>query len=79
MDLTTLQADVASWRAPSLAMLRGTVLGVKELAFYFGPSPSQQRMEEQFDALLYLGPLSTIKMAPPVSPALCFDSAYMEM
>ena len=32
-DLTTLQADVASWRAPSLAILRGTVLGVKPLAF----------------------------------------------
>ena len=79
VDLTTLQADVASWRAPSLAVLRGTVLGVKGLAFYFGPSPFDVRMEEQFDALLYLGPPSTIKMAPPMSSALCADSPYMEM
>jgi hypothetical protein len=78
-DLTTLQADVATWRVPSLAILRGTVFGVKPLAFYFGPAPFDGPMEDRFDAILYIGPPSTIRMTPLVSPALCADSAYMEM
>jgi hypothetical protein len=78
-DLATLQADVATWRAPSLTILRGTVLGVKPLEFYFGPSPFDGQMEYHFDALLYIGAPSTIRMAPLVSPVLCADSAYMEM
>jgi hypothetical protein len=35
-------------------------------------------MEEQFDALLYLGPQSSIRRAQ-LSPALCADEAYMKM
>jgi hypothetical protein len=35
-------------------------------------------MEEQFDAVLYLGPPSTMTVAK-LSPALCADRGYMEM
>jgi hypothetical protein len=93
IDLEKLQPDVLSWPRPSLAMLRGTVLGAASFSSYYprplvvGPdgkpveSPDQRRplrMEEQFDALLYLGPQSTIARAQ-VSPALCSDAAYMQM
>jgi len=67
-DLKTVQADVALWPKPSLAMLRGTALG----AAIFAPGPQRRpvRMEEQFDAILYLGPPSAMTMAQ-LSPALC--------
>lgn len=46
------------------------------------PVPREQwrslRMEDQFDAVLYLGPPSSITFAPPL-PALCADTAYMKM
>jgi hypothetical protein len=67
-----LQPSVASWRAPSLALLRGTVLGAADFATYASaerrvrirgddliPIPANEwrvlPMEEQFDAVLYLG------------------------
>jgi hypothetical protein len=99
VDLKTLQADVASWRKPSLAILRGTVLGEADFTAYVsaetprfanrvgGPDFSSPiprdhwrrlRMEDQFDALLYLGPPSDITISQlPV--ALCADRGYMEM
>jgi hypothetical protein len=36
------------------------------------------RMEDQFDAVLYLGPQSALTNAR-LSPALCADSGYVEM
>jgi len=36
------------------------------------------RMEDQFDAVLYLGPPSSITIAP-VSPARCADPNYTRM
>lgn len=76
MDLKTLQPDVTSWPRPSLTMLRGTNLG----AAIFEPGPQRRpvRMEEQFDALLYLGPPSAMTIIQ-LSPPLCSDPAYMEM
>jgi hypothetical protein len=76
VDLANLQADVATWRKPSIALVRDTVMGTKELSFYFGPFT--QRTDDQFDAFLYLGPSSDITMAP-LAPALCMDAGYMEM
>ena len=60
-----------------------------EEAVVFSPAPGQPpptapkpkpliRMEEQFDAILYLGPLPSITMSR-FSRALCADAAYMEM
>jgi hypothetical protein len=94
-DLAAIQPDVASWRPPTLAHLRGTVLGAADAARYFGgwnrfgirdgklaPIPKDQwrslPAEDQFDAVLYLGPRSAMTEAR-WSPALCADTAYMEM
>ncbi|PYR56405.1 MAG: hypothetical protein DMF91_21960 [Acidobacteria bacterium] len=78
-DLTKLQADIASWPTPSMTLLRGTVLGATDFAFYYPTSRDPARpMEDKFDALLYLGPPSTMSQAR-LSPTLCADRAYMEM
>jgi len=75
-DLSALQPDVASWPIPSLAVLRGTVLG----STIWDPGPQRRavRTEEQFDAILYLGPPSSMT-ASKLAPALCSDRVYMEM
>jgi hypothetical protein len=93
-DLQSLQPDIATWSAPSLSILRGTALGAAEFAFYYPPPKVMRegkpvvaplpppwrslRMEDQFDALLYLGPPSTITMED-MAPQLCADARYMEM
>ena len=76
VDLTKLQASVISWRRPSIALVRDTVMGAKELSFYFGAFT--QRTETQFDAFLYLGAASDITMAP-LPPSLCAEAGYIEM
>jgi hypothetical protein len=87
VDLRAVQADVASWPRPSLAVLRGTVLGAADFTTYFPAAnlmtadrrPINPRpMEDQFDAVLYLGPPSEITMSR-LPPALCADSAYLTM
>jgi hypothetical protein len=80
-NLVTVQADVASWPKPSIALLRGTLIGANEFAPYF-QLPSARfdslRMEEQADALLYLGPPSVMTLSR-LSPTLCSDAGYVEM
>jgi len=91
-DLEKERAHVASWSAPSLVVLRGTDLGASPVA-YDGPRVSvragriepvprdqwrSMRMEDQYDALLYLGPRTSWSYAM-VSPALCADPTYVEM
>jgi hypothetical protein len=94
-DLEPLQRNIAAWARPSLALVRGTVLGAADFQFFFSemsnrlavkdgtlaPIPRDEwlalRMEDQFDALLYLGPPSSITTAQsPIS--LCADAAYMK-
>lgn len=80
------------WPAPSLVVLRGTTMGAAQVA-YDGPRVSLQdgrivpvprdqwrsmRMEDQYDALLYIGPRAGWSDAM-VSPALCADPTYVEM
>ena len=67
-DLTDLQSNIVSWRSPSLAMLRGTVFSQPTIGLSAG----------RFDALLYLGPASTITFAS-LPGSLCKDRAYMQM
>jgi len=92
-QLVALQPDVASWRAPSLALIRGTTLGAADITA-FTPTPVRiafqnetraqiprdqwrsLRAEEQFDAVLYLGPRSAMTRSP-MSPKICSDSAYI--
>jgi hypothetical protein len=86
-----------SWRAPSLALLRGTTLGVTDFAIYdrglgdgtrFGIRAGQlapisreewkvMRMEEQFDALLYLGPPGSMTTTS-VPAGLCADADFVK-
>lgn len=92
LDLEKERPDVASWPAPSLVVLRGTDMGAAPVS-YDGPRVSVQtgrivpvprdqwrsmRKEDQYDALLYIGPRASWSYAM-VSPALCADPAYVEM
>ena len=91
----SLQADMAGWPVPSLALLRGTRLGMMDFAAFMPPEarfaivngkpsplPRDQfrvmPMQDQFDALLYVGPLSTITTAK-LPTTLCADGAYRQM
>ena len=50
-DLPAIQADVAKWRAPAIALLRGTVLGAAPLVAVYGeqgPAWDSLKMETQF-------------------------------
>jgi hypothetical protein len=87
-DLTTLQESVATWSVPSLTVLHGSMLGAADFAFYY-PHESfinnravkvapGLRMEDEFDALLYLGPHSSITSSE-LPPRLCKDGAYTKM
>jgi hypothetical protein len=75
-DLSALQPGLASWPIPSLAKLRGTTLG--STIWDPGPQRRSVRMEEQFDAILYLGSPGSMTAAK-LAPALCSDRGYMEM
>jgi hypothetical protein len=101
-ELSDLQLDVSTWRIPSLAVLRGTVLGAADFSRYYPAEYSPMaatrfairegklvpisrdewrslKMEDQFDAVLYLGPRSAITVAPPrhLSPQLCADPEFL--
>ena len=82
-DLDAVQPGVTSWRAPRVAVVRGTVLGMKGFGHYF-PLPGAEerwrsvRLQDQVDALAYYGPQSGLTKAE-VAPALCVDSEYMTM
>jgi hypothetical protein len=70
-ELSSAQPDVSTWSAPSLTIIRGTPLGRTGLSAYLGPNagvvPPEwiAPMEEQFDGVLYLGPLSAITLGRP--------------
>jgi hypothetical protein len=74
-DWTAWQADTASWPKPSLTITRDTAIG---RALFSEPPQRAVHMEEQFDALLYIGPPSTMTQSR-LSPALCADPQYMQM
>ena len=76
MDLSRLQADITSWPKPSLTRLDRTILGGAE----YEPTPRLQprRMEQLFDAVLYVGSPSEITFSR-INPRLCADAAYMQM
>ena len=75
-DLRSILPAVASWQTPSLAILRGTPLG----ATIWDPNPQRRpvRLEEQFDALLYLGPPGSMTMSQ-LAKSLCADRSYLAM
>lgn len=89
-DMAGAQPSVAEWAQPALALLRGTPLGnapfvsYQPVSFIVDGKPApidpavSPRMEEEFDAVLYIGHPSTIRSALP-APALCRDQAYLDM
>jgi hypothetical protein len=83
-DLRKLQPDVGSWRVPSFAVLGGTVIGAAPYEFFFGPAPpvdyfrANPRVEDHYDAVLFLGAASSMTLAGLTYPR-CADSAYIEM
>lgn len=94
-NVAAIQPDAASWPGPSLALIRGTVIGAADASrFHDWPArftirdgkpvaipKSEYRLlpaEEQFDAVLYLGPSQT-NTDSQLAPALCADADYMMM
>ncbi len=92
-DLTLFQPEAKSWPAPSFIKLKETILGAQPFSFFLpGPvlamSPDgvehdlkvlpEFTMEEQFDALLYFGPFSSITFSKPTA-SLCRDSEFIKM
>jgi hypothetical protein len=96
-ELPTLQPDIATWKKPSLTLIKDTTLGMAPFTFYYPkgsgmmarPGPNGPVMvdlgeaiggvmQEQFDALLYLGPKTEITYGK-LSKSLCADPEYVEM
>ena len=95
-DISTLQANVVTWRRPSLALIGGTPLGLASSVTYFPRSAPVIRgrggvqetlqldraaapsMQEVVDAILYLGPPSSITHSR-LSRELCADPGYVKM
>lgn len=75
LDLASLQPNVVDWPTPSLALVNGTVLGAYYLAT--GNAPPAP-LEENFDAVLYLGPPSSLTSSR-IAPELCSDEEYLDM
>ncbi len=75
-DLRSVDAQAGAWPIPSLVMLAGTALG----GTVPDPDPRRRpvRAEEQFDAILYLGPPSSMTKSR-LTPTQCSDRAYIEL
>jgi len=70
--MTHLDRRLADWQPPALAHLKGTWLGDAHI----GPRSSTPRFEDIADALLYLGPATTLRTSLP-SPEIYADTAYL--
>ena len=92
-DLRALLPEVAKWPAPRVAIVRGTLLGATSFRAFLpdgplmiGPDGQPQPegaslrrpIEEVFDAVLYLGPMSAITYSR-IAPELCADAEYVRM
>jgi len=96
-ELPTLQPDIATWKKPSLTLIKNTTLGTAPFTFYYPKGSGMIRqagpngpvmvdlgeaiggvMQEQFDAVLYLGPKAEITYGE-LPKSLCADPEYVEM
>ncbi len=77
-ELAEVQPNVAKWPTPDLALIRNTVLGASPYAFALpGEGPL---LEDHFDAVLYVGPVSKVTIRRgQISPELCMDADYLSM
>ena len=77
VPLELLDSSASYWPVPYLVPLSGTSLGRLNFSAFAG-IPSKLRMQDQYDAILHLGPPSSITMSElPVE--LCRDEDYMNM
>jgi len=80
-EWASLQADEPSWSIPAVLPLAWTALGVLRFVEFL-PIPQERyasvTMAEQADALLYLGPASTMTTSR-LAPERCADLDYLEM
>jgi hypothetical protein len=76
LDVAATAPDSGSWPRPSLIALTGSPLGA--VVMDRRPDRKPVPLSEQFDAFLYLGPPGAMTSAQ-LAPALCADSAYVEM
>jgi hypothetical protein len=83
-DLTQAQPDITTWPTPRLALLRGTAIGALPYEFFFGPKPpgaywaAHPRIEDHFDAILYMGPPASLSFSPLTYPR-CAEPSFVEM
>jgi hypothetical protein len=83
-DLSAFQPDVTSWRVPAFALLRGTRIGAAPYERFFGPPPpvpffqDHPRIDDHFDAVIYLGPESSMTLAALPYPR-CAEPGYIQM
>lgn len=95
-DISTVQANVVAWPRPSLALIRGTPIGLASSAVHFAQAApviygrggvreeltpdlaAAPSMQEVVDAILYLGPPSTLTHSR-LSRELCSDPSYLKM
>ena len=83
-DLSPFQKDVAGWRTPWLASLKGTLLGAAPYETFFGPPPpvdffkAHPLIEDHFDAVLVMGTASEMRLAPLEYPH-CHHPDYARM
>jgi hypothetical protein len=79
-DLQTLEPAARTWPIPSLVLTRNTALGAASFNFYQSGRGEAPRMEEEFDAVLYVGPPSGVTIRRgEITPSLCADADYMKM
>ena len=79
VELERMQKDIGTWPKPSLTVVRGTRLGTLDFKYFAGmETDPPTRMEEQYDAVLYLGPVSSITFSE-LPAALCTDAEYTTM
>jgi hypothetical protein len=79
VELERLQKDIGTWPVPSLTLVRDTRLGALDFKYFAGmETDPPTKMQEQFDAVLYLGPVSSITFSE-LPAALCTDPDYTKM
>lgn len=92
-EFAELQPDIATWPIPSLSVISGTRLGATPepsigiarasilsdggLAMLPRTQWHTRRLDEQMDAVLYLGSLTTITNSP-ISRRRCADTSFIE-